>query len=229
MILYISGFIIVASTMYYLFFSSTSQIFGVVKHSLDTTDKVIALTFDDGPNEPYTSQMLDILDGHGVKATFFVCGVCIERWPGIVANIYSRGHTVGNHSHAHKFGAYFDMSTYKEAVKSTNELIESETGQKPILYRSPWLFRTPGLLKYVYSIGMQPIWGTFGSELEVFQPNPKTMADRALQLTKPGRIFIFHDGKEGVVGNRANTIAAVDLLIPQLKQKGYSFVRVADL
>jgi peptidoglycan-N-acetylglucosamine deacetylase len=226
MVIYFVSLLAVIKIAYYLYFSPSSRVFGKVIYRLNTVKKVVALTFDDGPNEPYTTQLLDILDRHEVKATFFVCGLCIERWPSIVATIHTRGHTVGNHSHAHKFGAYFDMKSYKENILRTNELIESETGVRTTLYRSPWLFRTPGLLKYIYSIGMTPIWGTFGSELEVFQPSPKTMAKRALQLAKPGRIYIFHDGKESVGGNRANTVASVDLLIPSLKQKGYSFTKV---
>lgn len=213
---------------YYLFFSPSSQFFGTVYYRFKTDKKEVALTFDDGPNEPYTSSLLAVLKKHEVKATFFCCGACITRYPGVVKKIHTAGHVIGNHSHDHNLLHYLNIKNYIVEVSQTSKLIKNEIGISPKLYRSPWLFRSTELLRSLHVLHLVPMWGTFGSELEVFQPKPRVMAKRALRLAKPGRIYIFHDGRESRGGDRANTIHAIDLLIPELKAKGYSFVQVSE-
>jgi peptidoglycan-N-acetylglucosamine deacetylase len=220
------GGVFVLVTLYYMLMSHSSQIFGAVQYRLDTGKKEVVLSFDDGPNEPHTSDLLAVLARHKVHANFFVCGACIDRHPGLVQKIRGAGHVVGNHSHQHKFRDYLNMPKYRQMVVATNKKIEHETGALPTLYRSPWLFRTPGLLRYIKSIGMQTIWGTFGCELEIYQPSAEFMARRALRLVRPGTIFIFHDGRESRGGFRGNTVAAIDKLIPTLRERGYSFTTV---
>jgi peptidoglycan/xylan/chitin deacetylase (PgdA/CDA1 family) len=219
--------VIITVVMYHLFFSPTSQYFGETNYSFKSEGKQIALTFDDGPNEPYTSQLLKILKRHQVHSTFFCCGACISRYPEMLCKIIEDGHILGNHSHDHNLLHYLKPKKYIEEVKKTNKLIHSITGITPSLYRSPWLFRTPSLLASVKSLSMLPIWGIFGSELEVFQPSAESMAKRAFSLAKPGAILIFHDGRESRGGNRQQTIDAINLLIPLLKKEGYTFVQVS--
>ena len=209
---------------YYLFVSPSSQVFGRVNYRFDSVGKQIALTFDDGPNEPYTSQLLDVLKKYDIKATFFVCGACVTRHPQTLRRIYSEGHEIGNHSHDHRLFHYLNQKKYIAEVENTNEIIKNVTGTTTYLYRSPWLFRTRRLLKNIRSRNLLPVWGIFGSELEVLQPSPESMARRALKLSKPGTILIFHDGKESVGGNRANTVSAIKLLIPALKEQGFEFI-----
>lgn len=216
--------LVVCIGVYYLFFSPSSQVFGKVNYHFKPNGKQIALTFDDGPNEPYTSRLLDILKKHDIKATFFVCGACVKRHPETFKRICVEGHEVGNHSHDHSFSHYFNPRSYNTEVLSTSLLIKQLTGKNVQLYRSPWLFRTANLLNTVRSAGLTPVWGTFGSELEVFQPPAKTMVKRAIKLCKPGRIIIFHDGKESIGGDRTNTVTAIELLVPDLIEKGYEFV-----
>jgi peptidoglycan/xylan/chitin deacetylase (PgdA/CDA1 family) len=214
--------------IYYMFFSPSSQLFGRVIYKLhkSETKKKIALTFDDGPNQPYTNQLLEILRKHQVKAIFFVCGVCVEKHPGTLKKIKSAGHAIGNHSHRHKFRDYFSNSNYIKSLELTNSIIFNELGENPRFYRSPWLFRTPKILEAVKSLGLKPIWGVFGCELEIFQPSPEFIARRAMRKAKNGSILIFHDGKESVGSYRGSTIKAIDILIPTLKNRGFKFVEI---
>lgn len=223
------GLAALSLAVYWLFFSSKSQLLGEVKWRLKPTSagkKQIALTFDDGPNQPYTNQLLNILAKHGVKATFFVCGACIKRHPGALKKIKSAGHAIGNHSHRHQFKDYFSPSSFIKALSLTNSIISDEIGESPKLYRSPWLFRTPRILKSLNQLNLKPIWGTFGCELEPFQPSAKFIAAQGFKKARNGSILIFHDGKESVGGYRGNTVEAIDILIPKLKSAGFEFVSV---
>ena len=102
------GIVVVAVTggLYWLFMSPYSQVFGRYPYRGDRTDRVVALTFDDGPNEPYTSQIAEYLAGRNIRATFFQVGRCVERHPDTTARLAAAGHVIGNHSYAHAFHAY---------------------------------------------------------------------------------------------------------------------------
>ncbi len=212
---------------YYLYMSPSSQLFGRVHYKLRTTKKQIALTFDDGPNEPYTSELLKILKKHRVTATFFVCGACVEKHPDSLKRIHTAGHNIGNHSHDHDFWHYSDTKLYRSEIQKTTKLIKDLTGAAPAFYRSPWLYRTPELLRMIRSLNLIPIWGRFGSEVEIFQPSPRLMARRAKRLLTPGAIIIFHDGRESRGGFRGNTVLAVDQFIADAKKRGFSFVTIS--
>jgi peptidoglycan-N-acetylglucosamine deacetylase len=215
--------------LYYLFLSPESQVFGRFPYRVNTRDKIVALTFDDGPNPSSTGKILEILIKYNVKVTFFVCGQNVENNPALTRAIADGGHTLGNHSWSHNFGKYFDEPSFKEDISRTQEIVRITVGRAPALFRPPWLFRYPGLLKTLKSNHMTPVSGVFGSELEVFQPPAKMMANRAMTKLKPGVILIFHDGFDTRGGNRSRTVEAMDLLIPRILAEGYRFVTVDDL
>lgn len=208
---------------------ATTNAFGKIISRAQTGEKVIALTFDDGPNPPYTTDLLSVLAKHDVKATFFVVGKNLLKFPEISRQIVSAGHTIANHSFSHSYFKYFLQPGFAQEVSRTTEVIFSQTGLRPALFRSPWLFRTPWFLGKIKSYGLTPIFGIFSSEREIFQPQAEKIAARALQKITPGAIIIFHDGFESSGGNREQTVAAVDLLIPKLKQSGYVFATVDEL
>ena len=204
----------------------TSQVFGYFPYKIKTDKKLIALTFDDGPNPPHTNKLLEVLSKHGVHATFFAVGKNLERFPELGKAIIAGGHVIGNHSYSHEFSKYFKSLSFKTEIVRTQEVIESITGKKPALFRSPWLFRSPRLLRELKSRGLSPVSGLFSSQREIWQPPARKIADDALKVAAPGVIIIFHDGYDAKGGNRAETVGAVDLLIPELKARGYEFVTV---
>ncbi len=192
-------------------------------------ERVVALTFDDGPNEPYTSQILDILAARGVRATFFHVGQCVERHPEVALRAIEAGHVLGNHSLSHRFGTYLRPRAYEREVEQTQRILTRVTGRTPALARTPWLWRQPALLRMLRGSRLHPVAGEFGHALEVFQPSGLRMARRAIAKTRPGSILIFHDGFDGRGGNRAETVVAVRETIEGLLARGYRFVTVDEL
>src|SRR6478735_8728358 len=116
-----------------------TKLFGV-PHRGGTRDKVVALTFDDGPNEPFTSQLVDLLGTKGVPATFFQVGRCVERHPGLSARMAEAGHVIGNHSYSHRFLRYLNEPSLRSEICRTQSVLEAELGRRPALFRAPWLF-----------------------------------------------------------------------------------------
>ncbi|MEV6928931.1 polysaccharide deacetylase family protein [Dactylosporangium sp. NPDC051485] len=192
-------------------------------------ERVVALTFDDGPNEPYTSQILDILAEHDVRATFFHVGQCVERHPEVAVRAIGAGHVVGNHSLSHRFGTYLRPGAFAGEVERTQGILARVTGRTPALARTPWLWRQPALLRMLRRGGLHPVAGEFGHALEVFQPSGARMARRAVAKTRPGSILIFHDGFDSRGGNRSQTVVAVRETVEGLLARGYRFVTVDEL
>ena len=214
---------------YWVLMSPHSQVLGPVPYRGAPNRRLVALTFDDGPNEPYTSQILDCLDRWQVRATFFQVGRCVQRYPQTTARIAAAGHVVGNHSLTHRFHSYLVPDRIEREVRQTQEILRQRLGRIPALYRSPWLWRHPGLLRMLRSHRLTPVSGDFGHALEVFQPSAARIARRAVAKTRPGSILIFHDGFDARGGDRSQTVAAVDLTIAALLDRGYRFVTVDEL
>jgi len=214
---------------YWLFMSPSSQVFGRYPYRGDGRDRVVALTFDDGPNEPYTSQIADHLAGKGIRATFFQVGACVERHPETTARLLADGHVIGNHSLTHRFHSYLVPGRMAGEVVRTQEILSQRLGRTPALYRSPWLWRQPALLRRLRRSALQPVSGQFCHPFEVFQPDGARIARRAIAHTRPGSIIIFHDGFDARGGDRSQTVRAVELVTDELARRGYRFVTVDEL
>jgi peptidoglycan/xylan/chitin deacetylase (PgdA/CDA1 family) len=223
-----SGAIGLLGGAYWLLMSPYSQVLGPFPYRAGGSERVVALTFDDGPNEPYTSQIADFLDLHGVRATFFQVGRAVGRHPEVTARLVAAGHVVGHHGQAHKFSRYLRRQTLATDVQQGLDSF-ADLGLRPLLYRPPWLLRIPALREVARGHRLQVISGEFCHALEVFQPSPERIARRALAKTRPGSILIFHDGFDGRGGNRANTVAAVKIVVAGLIGRGYSFTTVDRL
>jgi len=211
------------SLLYWLFMSPTSQFFGKFPSKISTKDKTIYLTFDDGPNEPYTSQIIEYLNSKNIKATFFIVGECAKKYPKIIKKMYDSGHSIGNHTKSHKFFNYIKTPSMKKEIQDDQSIIKKITGEEPKLFRPPWLFRNPILLKSVKKLGLKPISGVFCHSLEVFQIDAQQIAKGAIKKAKPGQIIIFHDGYNAKGANRTQTVEAVKLTVEALSKKGYNF------
>jgi len=215
--------------IYYLFISPESQLFGRFPYRIKTCEKIIALTFDDGPNPSSTGKILKILAKNNVKATFFVCGQNVGSNPDLTRAISEAGHSIGNHSYSHAFGKYFSEASFNSEISRTQDILKTTIGRAPALFRPPWLFRYPRIFKTIKANKLRAVSGLFGSELEVFRPAAKLMVNRAMTKLKPGVILIFHDGYNTKGGDRSRTVEAIDLLIPRILERGYSFITVDEL
>lgn len=220
---------LVVTLVYFIFMSPYSNVFWKIPYKAKTKEKIIALTFDDGPNDKHTKDLLDFLKKHDIKVTFFLVGKAVVREPQIVKRIYKDGHTIGNHSYNHKFLNYFKEPTYMSEIIDTQNAIKNVIGRNPNLFRSPWLWRQPSLVRTVRGLKLNHISGVFCHSLEVFQPLPTRIAKGAISKAKPGSIIIFHDGQDGDIGYRGATVEAVKITIKTLLKQGYKFTTVDEL
>ncbi|MBO0805818.1 MAG: polysaccharide deacetylase family protein [Nocardiopsaceae bacterium] len=223
-----AGATAVAGISYWLGMSPYSQVFGRFPYRGTTTDKTVALTFDDGPNEPYTSMLADLLKSRDVRATFFQVGRAVLRYPEVTRRIVDEGHVVGCHGFTHEFTNYLSRRTLTADVRQGMDALAT-VGLRPALYRPPWLLRIPSMENVLKAQGLRAVSGEFCHALEVFQPRPEVIANGALAKARPGSIIIFHDGFDGHDGNRASTVAAAEMVIDRLARDGYRFVTVDEM
>ena len=219
----------VGMVAYWTRMSSYSQWLGAFPFHSETQEKVIALTFDDGPNEPFTSEIADFLEEVGVRATFFQVGRCVERFPEITQRLIRDHHVVGNHSFSHHPIRCLRTIDQRRETALTQEILTSVAGRVPALYRPPWLYRSAGLMRTLRNSGLQPVSGVFCHPLEPLQPSAERIARRAIRKAKPGAIVIFHDGVESRGGKRAHTVQAARIFVRALLEQGYRFVTVDEL
>jgi peptidoglycan/xylan/chitin deacetylase (PgdA/CDA1 family) len=221
----------------YGYFSPTSPIFGNVYYQGSPEDKVIALTFDDGPNGIYTTEILDILKEYDIKATFFIIGQNVELYPDIAKRTLAEGHVIGNHSNTHDANHALTAQGSRD-LENAQEVIYKATGVLPHLYRPPHGKKTPWELDCVRENSLIEItWSVAAND----QPVPDANLENAVQsyvekITSkvyPGCIILMHDGY-GTKYNTANsdrsfTVKALPLIIERLLAKGYRFVTVPEL
>jgi len=219
----------ITAGLYWVFLSPYSQFFGRYPWRGRDGERVVALTFDDGPNEPYTSQIADVLKDRGVRATFFQVGCCVQRSPTTTAMLAAAGHVIGNHSLSHRFRTYLRWGAFAGEIERTQEILGQVLGQEPRLVRMPWLWRQPATLSMLARSGLTPVSGLFCHALEVFQIDAARIAARAKAKAKPGAIIIFHDGYNARGSVRAETVEAVRLTVDGLLDRGYRFVTVDQL
>ncbi len=212
-------------------FSSTSQLFGRFPYRATPAgaSRHVALTFDDGPNEPWTSRLLDTLGERGVRATFFQVGRCAERFPELTRRVVAEGHVLGNHSYSHAFRRYLTDPRQTAEIGRGRRVLSDIAGVEPLLYRPPWLCHTPAILHTLADSGATAVSGTFGSSLEVFQPAAARMTASTVARTRPGSIMIMHDGREARGGPRRQTVDSVGPTIDRLRDRGFAFVTVDQL
>lgn len=221
----------------YGYFSPVSPVFGQVYYAGNTSDKVVALTFDDGPNGIYTTQILDILDSYGIKATFFCIGQNVELYPEIANRIIADGCVLGNHSYCHD--ANHALSTFGERdLEKAENVIYNITGFLPHLYRPPHGKKTPweidcveknNLIEITWSVSYNDQVSP-GTDLVKYA---STFAANIIKRTSPGSIILLHDGygleHNDQYADRTLTILALPLIIEQLQAQGYRFVTVPVL
>lgn len=204
-----------------------SSVFGPSVYHGDRSRPALALTFDDGPSEA-TPALLAILDRHRVPATFFQCGRNVERLPDIARAVAAAGHEIGNHSDSHpRFDFRSREFIYRELAHG-QEKIERHTGVTPRLFRAPYGVRWFGLKSAQQQLGLLGVmWGTMGNDWK--WPAPR-IAHLLLGRARNGEIMCLHDGRTTQPSpNIEATLAAVDAVIPRLKERGFGFETVSRI
>jgi len=216
--------------------SAASMVWGANKSSgkyvkhVATQEKLIALTFDDGPNEPYTSQVLEILREDGIHATFFLIGKNVQVSPETAKKIAEDGHVIGNHSYSHSLFLAAEPSNYqKRQIDQDERIIEQATGSHCTLFRPPRGIHSPWLLGAAAKRGLVSV-GWSEDAKDWTNVSSAKIAAEIIRKARPGNIILLHDGlnlKHGV--DRSKIVDALPNIIASLKARGYRFVTVPEL
>lgn len=203
--------------------SRTFQFFGEIYPRVETTEKVAALTFDDGPNIEQTDEILGILREENVKATFFLIGADIEKNKGATEKIIAEGHEIGNHSFSHNRMVLVSPGFVKNEIEKTDELIRNSGYQGEILFRPPYGKKLFTLPFYLSQNKRKSI--TWDVEPETYSDKSDEMIAHTLENTKNGSIILLHV----MYNSRKESMKSVRPIIRRLREKGFSFVTVSKL
>ena len=216
--------------MIYEWLTPRSWLYGPVFWHARTDERVVALTFDDGPCHPYTGELMEVLRGERVPATFFMVGNNVRREPNLAAEVASE-HAVGNHTYTHPHLTWSWPSTVKDELARGQEEIHRATGTLPSLFRVPHGWYGPQVISGAEGLGMRCVgWSVMAWDWN--KPPAETIQRRILHGACPGGVTLLHDGQDTEAfpkADRSRTIAAVPRIIESLKGDGYRFVTVPEL
>lgn len=193
-------------------------IYGV---QLPRDQKAIALTFDDGPWPHNTSTVLNILQQHHVKATFFVLGHNVAQYPHLLQQIVTAGHAIGNHSWSHGYQDH-SLELAQTEIQQTTDIVEQHTGRKTTLFRPPGGFLDNGLVVQASTQKMVTVLWTID---DTYEGSVDSAVQNVIQNATSGGIVLMHDGG----GNRDLMIRSLPLVISELKRQGYQLVTIPHL
>ncbi len=221
--LWIKAILVVVVSITSLHFYSASksvQLFGNIISKIETEQKLVALTFDDGPVTSVTEDILQVLRDKKVTANFFVVGKKVERSPELLKKIIEQGHLVGNHSYSHKRMIYEDYQAYKHEIEYTDRLIRNEGYSGPIHFRSPFgkkLFVVPYILSEMDKLNI--IWNVDPKDYKA--TSEYDIVEHISEQTTPGSIILLHE--------RSITAKSLPLIIDVLREKGFEFATIDQL
>ena len=196
-----------------------SPLFGPVLRRLPSAE-TIALTFDDGPNPAVTPRLLELLDYHGARATFFLIGQFARTCPGIVSEIADRGHTIGNHTETHPSLVFLPTRRVVAELAACQRSIAAITGRAPSLMRPPFGARGPQLRAALEKSGLKQVvtWTLLGHD---WSPRGKQRLIPRLARVRGGDIVVFHDGSHTMLNaDRMDTLRALEYWLPRWKDSG---------
>jgi peptidoglycan/xylan/chitin deacetylase (PgdA/CDA1 family) len=194
-----------------------------IKNSLSKDDKFVALTFDDGPSNKRAIDIVNILENHKSKATFFLLGERINKKTSeVVSNIYTAGHEIGNHSWSHKKLTSLSNEEQFQELEKTNTAIKHITEQDIKWFRPPYGCHDDNLIKHTNQMNMCSILWTVDS-LDWQGDKPEILVERVISNVHNGAIVLFHDHD-----SKSNTVEALPHIIKILKESGYKLVTLSE-
>jgi peptidoglycan/xylan/chitin deacetylase (PgdA/CDA1 family) len=200
-------------------------------YRVNVPDKVVALTFDDGPSPVWTPKILDELKRANVKATFFMLGQHVQQYPEIAKRVAAEGHEIENHSYDHHTLFYYKPHELEREIRDAENVIRSVTGQTPRYFRPPKAWLNDAEKKQINGMGYRVVlWSLNSKDWVTF--DDKYIHKFIIHHVRPGDIILFHDSGgiftvEG--GNRQETVKTIFRLVEQLKGLGYRCVTVDKL
>jgi peptidoglycan/xylan/chitin deacetylase (PgdA/CDA1 family) len=186
--------------------------------------KQIALTFDDGPNDPHTLNLVDVLAKHNVRATFFMIGRYVQQRPDIARAVVQAGHVVGNHTFAHPLLIFRSAEKTRRQLLDCRKALQDAVGEHSNLFRPPYGGRRPSTLRIARELGLQPImWNVTGYDWSA--PPAAVIERKVARQIRGGDVILLHDGGDKAMGaDRSQTVIATENLIRRYNDQGYEFV-----
>jgi peptidoglycan/xylan/chitin deacetylase (PgdA/CDA1 family) len=205
-----------------------SQLYGrTLTHGDDPQQ--IALTYDDGPNDPHTQRLLDVLAEHKAKATFFLIGKYVRQRPEIARAVAAAGHEIGNHTYTHPNLIFVSARQLRRDLEDCRKAIEDALGTSPTIFRPPFGGRRPGVLRAARALGLTTVmWSITGYDWNA--PSPEAIVKKVTPglNSDRGEIVLLHDGSHlGFGADRSHTVEATRRLLEQHADK--RFVSVSQL
>ncbi len=201
----------------------------VVTHG-PAASRRVALTFDDGPAAPFTGQILDLLKERGIKATFFMCGKNVEKYPDLVRRISQEGHQLGNHTYSHPF-LYFKSGRFITGeISRTSDAIGAVAGSRPRFFRPPFGARWPSLYPVLRRHGLTLVnWSVPGFD---WMAGTEKIVAAVTKRMRAGSIILLHDGLETPSHrpiDQSRTVRALPAIIDAARARGLDFATLDEL
>ncbi len=216
-----------------------NQLFGKTIVSGPADERVVALTFDDGPNPPYTTAILDVLEREHVHATFFLVGRAVAAYPSVVRREVRDGDAIGNHTWSHAHMILMDAAEVRSSLAKTDDAIYRAAGVHTRIMRPPFGARDWLVLDQARSLGYTPVMWSVPLAKDWEEPPAQTIVERIIPYVRDGSIIVLHDGNRGIVCagphvaartcDRSSEIDATRLIVERLRSQGYRFVTVPEL
>ena len=191
--------------------------------------KQIALTYDDGPNDPHTLKLLDVLAKHSVRATFFMIGRFVQQRADVARAVAQAGHVVGNHTFAHPLLIFKSEAETRAELVGCRKALEDAVGEHSNLFRPPFGGRRPATLRIARELGLKTVmWNVAGYDWNA--PTAAVIEKKVVRQMRGGDVILLHDGGHRAMGaDRAQTVIATENLIRRYLDQGYEFVTVEEM
>ena len=218
-----------ASAAAYQSMAPTAQWYGQTFASGIRGSKQIALTYDDGPNDPHTLNLLDVLAKHSVRATFFMIGRYVQQRPDIARAVVQAGHVIGNHTFTHPLLIFKSGAQTRTELVDCRQALDDAIGKHSNLFRPPFGGRRPATIRIARELGLQTVmWNVTGYDWNA--PPAAVIEKKVARQMRGGDVILLHDGGHRALGaDRAQTVIATDNLIQRYKDEGYEFVTVEEM
>jgi len=220
-----------ASAAGYQSMAPTGQWYGQTFAAGERESKQIALTYDDGPNDRHTLELLEVLEKHGVHATFFMIGKFVRERRDIARAVAAAGHVIGNHTFTHPLLIFKSEARTRTELMDCRQALTETVGEHSSLFRPPFGGRRPATLRIARELGLDTVmWNVTGYD---WTAPPASVIERkvARQLhAGGGDVILLHDGGHRAMGaDRRQTVIATDNLIRSYKEQGYEFATVSEM